>query len=170
MRFPFPLLSQARDERDPIALVLESLCLAYVDVARVDNLDPLIPYVELLELGLSPGVGIRDYPKPNKALTDWIMSGRPSPDALESMTVTRAADDTESNARQSRQAEIVRALGGTCREWKEAYDRYRECWGRDSLHLSRAPLWTGLWPLISEELENLRNAVANYGTDPSALK
>ena len=171
--FPDPTLSQPRDPRDPIAVVLESLCLSYVEAARIGGLEPLRPYDRLLELGCSgrPDDGIKDYESLNRCLSDWIESGTRRAEALELLhaDLRKAPTPDSTDARQHRREALAKSLDSASRAWSDAYKQYEQIWAKDPGRFSKAPLWTGLWPLIGEELDRIREAVSRHDAHDEPL-
>lgn len=161
VRFPNPALSPI-SRRDRLGPVLEALGLAYVEVAKLQSLEPLEAYVQLRDLGTSADGGIRRYDGLNRRLAQWIETGRPDPHALGDMNPRRLSDAATTEDR-------VAALAGAINEldsgYGEEYDDLAKQWDKASGKLSTAPLWTGLWPLIGEELQELRRAVKSHKPD-----
>ncbi|WP_428118888.1 tubulin-like doman-containing protein [Candidatus Poriferisodalis sp.] len=147
--FPSNFLSVARasGEQDSLALVLESLALAYVDVCRTGTLDPLLPYVALRELGTAvPNGALHSYESLAPALADWASTGRSVFVLDGDMPLLEHVDspyDTDSEVGR------LRRIADICRRTLESYgSRHSEHLQRceASPHaLSSAPHWVGLW-------------------------
>ena len=60
---------------------------------------------------------------------------------------------------------LVDALDELNKGYKADYEKIEDDWDKCPKNLSRAPLWTGLWPLIGEELQRLREAVEAHTPD-----
>jgi hypothetical protein len=74
--FPEPLLAAGiTAQHDYLPLVLESLPLAFVDVALEARLTPMLPYRRLRDIGTSGEGGFEAYQKPNRELRNWIENG-----------------------------------------------------------------------------------------------
>ncbi len=160
-RFPNPTLSKIR-RADRLGPVLEALGLAYVEVAERQSLEPLQAYVALRDLGTSADGGILRYDTLNGRLARWIETGGPDPDALAEMNpphLSQAATFAD------RRTVLVAALDEVASDYRDDYETLSEAWDRNHGRLSTAPLWTGLWPLIGEELQRLRRAVEAHAPD-----
>ena len=171
----------ARDGRDPVAFahpslspmnardrlgpVLESLGLAYVEVAERGNLEPLEAYGRLLDLGKSGDGGILYYENLNRRLARWIESGRPDPFAVTDISPQLLANLPERATWKDRAEAIGGVLDETRSDYEKDHDDLKQDWDRNPGRLSRAPLWTGLWPLIGDELSRLRTAVETHTLD-----
>ncbi len=162
--FPNPPLTPTH-RQDRLGPVLEALGLAYVEVAERGNLAPLEAYVRLLDLGKSGDGGILHYDSLNARLAQWIESGRPDPFALTDMSPSPLADLSTSDTWQERAAAVAGVLDDVCSGYETEYASLERDWDRNPGKLSRAPLWTGLWPLLGEELRRLRRVVDSYAPD-----
>ncbi len=159
--FPNPSLSPIR-RADRLGPVLEALGLAYVEVAERQGLEPLQPYVALRNLGTSADGAILRYDTLNPRLARWIETGGPDPDALTDMNPPHLAQATSFDDRRSA---LIAALDGVASGYGDDYEALSDAWYRNYGRLSTAPLWTGLWPLIGEELQRLREAVKSHTPD-----
>jgi hypothetical protein len=75
--FPDPLLADGiKAPHDYLPLVLESLPLAFVEVAVDAKLAPMTPYQRLRAIGTSGGGGLETYDSLNAELAAWITEGR----------------------------------------------------------------------------------------------
>lgn len=169
--FPFPSLSKANDVRDPMAVVLESLSLAYVEAARVGGLESLRAYDRLLELGCSgaPSGGVKDYERLNRYLSDWVKSGTQRREALEPLHAHLKKAPTEGDGEVLRREALVKVFAAARRDWQDAFRKCEQRWTTYPDYHSKAPLWTGLWPLIGEELDRLRDAAGGHVADDGGL-
>ena len=159
--FPNPSLSPIRGN-DRLGPVLEALGLAYVEVAERGSLEPLAAYVQLLDLGRSGDRGILHYDSLNPRLAQWIESGRPDRFILTGMSPAWLADLAEPATWQDRAEAVARVLEDTWNGYDKEYAGLKQDWDMNHGKLSRAPLWTGLWPLIGQELQRLRGVVEVY--------
>ena len=164
VNFPNPSLTPATLS-DRLGPVLEALGLAYVEVAERGNLEPLEAYVRLLELGKSGDGGILYYEYLNGRLAAWIESGRPDPHALTSMRPASLSELSGTATWQERAKAVATVLRGVESRYRADYDTLQRNWDKNFGKLSRAPLWTGLWPLLSEELLRLVTAVEQHVPD-----
>lgn len=162
--FPNPLLSPSGG-RDRLGPILESLGLAYVEVAERGSLEPLEAYVRLLHLGTSGAGGILHYESLNPQLAGWIESGRQDPSSFTGNVPAALAGLATAATWQER----AEAVGGVLDEVRSGYESeysgLQQDWDMAPGKLSKAPLWTGLWPLIGEEIDRLRRAVERHVPD-----
>ena len=159
--FPNPALSPIRGD-DRLGPVLEALGLAYVEVAERQSLEPLEAYVMLRDLGTSADGGILHYDTLNRRLARWIETGRPDPDALGDMNPAHLSAATNF---EDRRTALVGALDEVDSGYRDEYKNLSDAWDRNHGRLSTAPLWTGLWPLIGEELQRLRRVIEVHTPD-----
>lgn len=76
LTFPTPLLAAGITAmHDFLPLALESMPLAFVDIAVEAKITPILPYKRLREIGTSGAGGLESYESPNKELDRWIESG-----------------------------------------------------------------------------------------------
>ncbi len=162
--FPNPPLSPTH-RQDRLGPVLEALGLAYVEVAERGSPEPLEAYVRLLELGKSGDGGILHYDSLNRRLARWIESGRPDPDALTGMAPDSLADLSTTASWRDRATAVAGVLDEVNSDYETDYAGLERDWEKNPGRLSRAPLWTGLWPLIGEELQRLRRVVQGHTPD-----
>ncbi len=162
--FPNPSLSPTHPQ-DRLGPVLEALGLAYVEVAERGSLEPLEAYVRLLDLGKSGGGGILHYDSLNARLVSWIESGRPDGNALTGMTPAALGDLPDTATWRDRAEAVAEVLVEVRSDYETDYAELERNWDINHGRLSRAPLWTGLWPLIGDELGRLREAVKNHAPD-----
>lgn len=167
--FPHPSLptpaTPPGQSADRLGPVLEALALAYLSVSERGDLEPLEPYVQLLELGMSGDSGILYYDRLNVRLASWLESGAPDPHALTDMSPPSVAGLSEDASWRERVTALTGALDKVDRDYKTDYENLKDDWDRYPSKLSRVPLWTGLWPLIGEELQRLRRAVESHTPD-----
>ena len=139
-------MPRARGDQDALALVLESLALAYVDVSRNGTLGPLLPYIELRELGRSkPEGGLLGYESLAPVLDRWVADGLIDAEAGDAAVLnSESISDGGSTP-----AERLSRLAAVCRDVISGYERlYSESqaqWRSQPALLSTAPHWTGLW-------------------------
>ncbi len=165
--FPNPLLSPIKNIKrgDRLGPVLESLGLAYVETAASGTLEPLEAYVSLLELGKSGDGGVLYYESVNERLAEWIESGRPVEDALTGMKPERLGNLPDTATWEQRTKAIVDVLDEQYERYGTDYAELEENWSKNPGMLSRAPLWTGLWPLLGEELQRLSERVLRHSPE-----
>lgn len=154
---PFPphFLSTPRapGEVDMLALVLEALALAYVEVCRTGTLDSLVAYQVLRDLGRSgPGHALYSYSWLNPALEEWIERGSTPAEALATpllsveptaaVTAQQSHDLTEPRGRAASVADFCNQTRAT---YQHLFDENgRECEAEPAT-MSRSPHWIGLW-------------------------
>lgn len=137
---------RASGDRDALALVLESLALAYVEVSRKGTLQPLLPYIELRELGRSkPEGGLLGYESLASALSRWVTDGQIDAEAGDSAVLHKATPPEGA----STPAQRLSLLAAVCRDvianYEESYSEAQAQWRAQPALLSTAPHWTGLW-------------------------
>ena len=153
---PFPpyLLStpRAQGEVDMLAVVLEGLALAYVEVCRSGTLDSLVAYTALRELGRSsPGNALYSYGWLHPALEEWIdrasaPAGVLATPLLEVGSASASAQEphgvTEPQGRAALLADICDQTRAT---YQQLFDENRRECEADPAKMSRSPHWVGLW-------------------------
>ncbi|WP_420626188.1 tubulin-like doman-containing protein [Candidatus Poriferisodalis sp.] len=147
--FPPNFLSvgRASGEQDSLALVLEALALAYVDVCRTGTLDPLLPYIELRELGTAvPNGALHSYESLGPALADWAGSRHSAFVLDDGIPLLESAESPhEADSEVGR----LRRIADICRRTLQSYgarysEHLRRCEASPDV-LSSAPQWIGLW-------------------------
>lgn len=137
---------RASRDQDSLALVLESLALAYVEVSRNGTLQPLLPYIELRELGRSkPEGGLLGYESLSPVLDRWVTDGLIDAEAGDAaVLISERISDGDSTP-----AERLSRLAAVCREvisgYEQLYSESQAQWRSQPALLSTAPHWTGLW-------------------------
>lgn len=165
-KFPYPFLSADSDPQDRLALVMEALGLAYVEVSRLSHLEPLAAYIELRELGRTgPDSGLYEYRLLNRALLDWVQTGSfaeqitdPFPQLAKASNET--GDDADGAAH--RIDELIKALDQAMKSYEELYQDHTADWSFAPSSLSGPPHWTGLAPLINQGLFSMAEAARSY--------
>ena len=155
VHFPKRFLSAPRSKQDTLALLLESLPLAYVEVSRAERLSPLQPYIELRELGRSwPGSGLYSYESLSPALSEWVDTG----EFLHSIArpFLQKEEFPEPDPRIARLTYLVELLRDQVDGYQDLYHKYTQRFRESRTMISNAPLWIGLWdPLMMQALKNL---------------
>ncbi|WP_419918447.1 tubulin-like doman-containing protein [Candidatus Poriferisocius sp.] len=164
--FPNPLLSPIK-RGDRLGPLLESLSLAYVETAASATLEPLESYVSLLELGRSGDGGVLHYDNVNRRLAEWIETGQPDKGAITTMKPARLANMPETATWGERAEALAGVLDGESKRYENEYANYQRDWGFNPGLLSRVPLWTGLWPLLGEELQKLSDKIVEHSPEES---
>ena len=156
--FPYPALSDTVDQRDQLAVVLESLSLAYVLVGREQGFGPLEAYQRLRDLGMDlegATVNPQAYEvrssKLGKDLEDWISTGE-APSQVTTPLV-KGVDATE------RMDSLIEVLQTARSSYSEEYEELRNDWGKNTYKLGDRPWWPGLASHILTALEDLETAV-----------
>ncbi len=139
---------RAVGDRDALPLVLEALALAYVDVSRVGTLGPLVPYVELRELGRSkPHGGLLGYESLAPPLDRWAKDGRLDAEAADDAVLN--SDAAREVVSASTTAERLPGLASLCRDviasYEKSFAELQAQWRAQPALLSTAPHWSGLW-------------------------
>lgn len=175
--FPRSFLSDARanGEQDAVALALEALALAYVEVCRTGTLDSLIPYVELRELGRSvAGGALYTYGELTTALSDWVHSGNVI-DVIDGAGALVARHDSghDTSTVEGRLEHIIAICRSTLDYYADDFSRHLRSFEVDQHKLSRAPHWTGLWerhmaPALNDIIEAAAAQLAAHTSGASA--
>ena len=162
--FPYPFLTPNHENVERLAQVMEVLGLAYVKVGFKSSLEPLNAYIALRELGRSDsGLDMATYSRLNPALRRWIREGDvhnrivdldPNLEIFRSKLTLNAG---HSEAYQ-RAASLSRLLQEVLSSYSSRYDRERSKWSNAPATISDAPLWTGLWPQMSQALAQMSQA------------
>ena len=155
-QFPHPLLSPIDDRDDTLACLMEALGLAYVEAGSLGVLEPLDAYKELRDLGRAGNYSndLYEYEGPNAALQNWI-DGQPLRQIAETH---RRLEESAPEASFERARLLCEVFDEASNYFESRYDDEAEQWSRDAKHLTRAPLWIGLWPHMSEALNQLSDA------------
>ena len=130
-----------------MALVLEALALAYVEICRTGTLDSLGPYIELRDLGRSVSDGaLYSYGELAPVLRDWVQSG--SPDSVvdaDGPLVARYNSGHDTSTAAGRLEHLIAICRTTLDYYEDDFGRHLRSFEVDQHKLSRAPHWTGLW-------------------------
>ena len=158
--FPYPALSNTADPRDQLAVVLESLALAYVQVSQERGLRPLEAYRRLRDLGAdaqglnTEGGNLYSYElignKLGGDLEKWISSG----EAPGQITNPHAEGANESERLDS----FIKVLQAARTTYGAEYEDLRSNWSRDSYTLGGRPWWPGFALHLLKALEDLETA------------
>ena len=137
------------DVTDSLPLVLEALALAYVDVSKSESLAPLLPYIELRQLGRSqPEGSLLNYGVLAPAFEGWVSGGQLDP-AFNEASALLAQPSANGGTASASEAERLNHLERLCRKsidlYENMYEEARSNWDRAPAYLSTAPQWTGLW-------------------------
>lgn len=156
--FPSPLLTQPATTQDRLPVILESLGLAYAEMAQTHSLAPLAPYIALRNLGCSPNVvnyrqQITEYRALNDTLLHWVTTGEVKGAISEGVAIRRAAGSDDIEGRRTAALDAV----------KSAHERYQELLadfensvGADPSRLSAMnELWPGMYDTIERALVQL---------------
>ena len=168
--FPFPYLSPGSIPLDHLPLILEALGLAYVTVSQQTSLAPLGAYCALRDLGRSgPTAGLVEYESLHSALEDWIANGSVEGGITGTFLEPNPGDDPVDQP-----ARRVAAIREKIKTIKEDYltdiEKERSRWRKSPSSLSGPPQWTGLWRVMTTELEKLDQAIEDYGRTASGKR
>jgi hypothetical protein len=155
---PEVFLSNSSAWGDAPAVALESLGLAYVEVGRKNNLEPLAGYINLLELGRSgnaaPDGLLSDYTTLADYASNWIETGKLELSsgftefaAMEIGEYLPDPDDRRRALRESLEADLVK--------YQEGYAAYMAQVKANANVLSSAPYWPSMFWLIETSLTQL---------------
>jgi hypothetical protein len=160
VKFPEQFLSSSNVIKDQLPMVLEALPLAYAAVGTAGNLDSLLPYIALRDLGMEkPGAlqGVYNYSLCNPVLAQWIETGE-IPNSQQIPGFKGVRPEIVGSNRSERVANLAAFLNKQIEEYEKMYDEYlHEVSGNPSL-LSRAPFWPELKEDIVVSLSEIRNA------------
>jgi SOS response regulatory protein OraA/RecX len=110
--FPNPLLADGiKASHDYLPLALESLPLAFVEVAVDAKIGPMAPYGRLRGVGTSGGGGLETYDSLNSELAAWISEGQLPSGAPEPPPAHAGKADDEWTARKEALLARVITLG-----------------------------------------------------------
>ncbi len=152
--FPRPLLADGiKANHDYLPLALESLPLAFVEIAVDAKLAPITPYHRLRAFGTSGGGGLETYDSLNAELATWIAEGRLPSGAPDPQPVH--AGPVEGDWIERKEALVARALtlGRQYHGLFEAEER------RDAPKVARA---MELRPDISAALNDLAHVLREF--------
>jgi hypothetical protein len=165
--FPQPLLREDPQRRDLLPAILESLGLAYAEVAQHNSLDSLDAYLELRDLGLQPGLTTHQaahiYGQVNAELEWWVRTGDPgrglAPPVVNSFMDRDFAKATSAERRDA----AVEVLTSVRDDYRRELDRYRaRCADDPSTLGAEQAMWPGMSSLIDRALNDLRTALLNF--------
>lgn len=165
--FPRTLLRDHSIEYDRLAVVLESLGLAYAEVFNRKRLDALGAYIELRDLGVQPGMAnmqkAGQYEQLNSELVKWIETGDFGHTIVEPVMVATSDSDLSVAAPEERRDHALQVLDQVRRSYSDALDSYRERATTEPRHLGPSyPLWPGLWSVIDKSLADLHRGIDSY--------
>ena len=175
--FPPHFLSDSRlnGEQDAVALVLEALALAYVEICLTGKLDSLAPYIELRDLGRSvSGGALYSYGDLAPVLRDWVQSG--SPDNVvdaDGALVDRYDSGHDTSTAAGRLEHLIAICRTTLDYYEDDFGRHLRSFEVDQHKLSTAPHWTGLWerhmsPALNDIIEAAEAQLAAHSSGSSA--
>lgn len=149
-------LSTSNKWGDEPAVILESLGLAYVEVAAQNSLEPLKGYVNLLELGKEGnGLGLQlgSYDEIGDYVMSWIrtgavsLSGRFKPQRDPIINGDRSAQTAE-----NRHDLLVKALTDMKSQYASDLATYKDSIQDSPNALGATPLWPSMYSLIDAAL------------------
>jgi hypothetical protein len=160
VKFPEQFLSSSNVLKDQLPMVLEALPLAYAAVGTAGNLDSLLPYIALRDLGMEkPGElqGVYNYSSCNPVLAQWIETGE-IPNSQQIPGFKGVRPEIEGSNRAERVANLSDFLGKQIEEYEKQYVDYLHEVSGNSALLSRAPFWPELKEDIVRSLSDIRDA------------
>jgi hypothetical protein len=158
--FPYPALSSSANHRDQLAIVLESLALAYVQVNQFESLAPLDAYLRLRDLGVDHDVasnlytydvGTDQVPKLGRDLEEWVRNG-----VAPGQVTTRLAQGSDERERLTSVLDVF-VSGQTA--YRDELAELEASWSKNPASLGKKPYWPGLHLPISDALRSLAVAV-----------
>ncbi len=152
--FPDPLLADGiKANHEYLPLALESLPLAFVEVAVDAKIAPMAPYQRLRAIGTSAGGGLETYETLNPELAAWIRDGDiPSGGPMPNASHAGNPSDEWTARKESLHTRVV-ALAEQYRGLFDAEERRNE---------SRASRATEMQTDITAALGDLAHAVRDY--------
>ena len=156
---PAVTLSTSSAWGDQPALVLESLGIAYVEVGIRNNLEPLLGYVHLLELGKEGdglSMALSSYSTCADYVANWIRTGEVrSRDDFSPARPPRVKLATVQPTSADRLDALINHFEERRTKYKNEFSKY-ETRSRESADwLGRAPLWPSLYDPIKAALTQL---------------
>jgi hypothetical protein len=161
VKFPDPLISSFSTARDALPVVLESMGLAYAEVARTHSLEPLGAYLALRDLGIQQGLpdyrAAHLYNSLGETLSTWIRSGDGGVTVAQGMAERNIGADASSADR--RQA-VLKVLDENRLGYSKEIKEYEKAAERDSNQLGPIHgIWPGMSHLLIRALIELHTAV-----------
>ncbi len=156
--FPHPTLTSTGSARDQLAVVMESLALAYVNVNLYQSVEPLLPYTRLRDLGRDafPESTLYTYdvdpfdPKMGTEVEHWIMHGEVKGQLSKSLV--------DGMTPAERITSMIDVLGKARSQYAPELEELRERWSKDPGSLGSQPYWPGMDSHILEALGALQRA------------
>ena len=167
VKFPEELLSTSNIKKDQLPLVLESLPLAYAAVGTAGNLDSLLPYIALRDLGMEKAgelQGVYSYAMCNPVLAEWIKTGE-IPDSGQIPGYKGVRGEIVGSDQDERVANLTGFLSKQRDEYLKMYDDYIHEVSKNPSLLSRPPYWPELKDDIVSSLVELERAVSSMKGD-----
>lgn len=156
--FPYPALSNTADLRDQLAVVLESLAIAYVLVSQAGDLRSLEAYARLRDLGADANGSTGELysfelrgDRLGNDLEAWISSGE-APGRI----ATPLAEGDNPIGRVDSLIEVLQAARVS---YGDEYEKLRGDWARNTYALGDRPWWPGLASHLLNALEDLETAM-----------
>jgi hypothetical protein len=147
-------LSVSGDRDDAVALVLESLSIAYMECSVNGNLEPLRPYIRLRDLGRNTAGSFYDYPSLGTEFEEFLSSGNSQFKIVDPLIVGSTI--------QERAESAERLLRDHQSKLSDKLAKITEERRLSPAKLSNPPLFTGLMVPISKALDDLVKAVVDF--------
>jgi hypothetical protein len=166
--FPHPTLTEARDRRDQLPVVLESLTLAYAEVGTAQSLAPLMPYQALRDFGSSMASATSElysYKSLNPVLRQWLRTGE-VPNAALIQNYTGARKEICASSEEERRSNLEKFLTTQIHDYNSKYESHLHAVRSDRSLLGRAPFWPDLKDEIVRALEEIK-VIASIVADDS---
>jgi hypothetical protein len=161
VNFPTEFLSSAAGGvKDQVALVLEAMSLAMVEVGRVSSVRPLEAYRALRDYGMADprSNDILDYPTLNPLLKEWLATGQVAGSAAipQGVTVHPRLVGADEDARREALRQLLDAVA---KDYSDSYAKYLEDVRENRRRLGMTPYWPGIHDEIQVAVTGLRRAV-----------
>ena len=159
--FPSEFLSSAAGGvKDQVALVLEAMSLAMVEVGRVSSVRPLEPYRALRDYGMADprSNDILDYPTLNPLLQEWIATGN-VPGSIAVPEGVKVHPRLVGFDEHSRRDALRQLLDAVAKDYADSFAKYLEDVRENRRRLGMTPYWPGIHDEIQVAISGLRRAV-----------
>jgi hypothetical protein len=152
-QFPTPFLSSSGDMDDHLALVLESLAIAYVECSVVGSLSPLRAYQQLRDLGKNGDGSMYEYNSTGAVFSEFLKTGL-SPDCISGVKIKVTGNSFLERAEKAEQ--LLTEHQGKLNEKTDVITEKRRL---GPTNLSTPPHFTGLMTPIKKALDDLLSGV-----------
>lgn len=172
--FPSVLLTDPRNSPDLLAVHLESLALAYLEVSQLGDLGPLQPYIQLRMLGTSFDMGqqtsLYEYPQFGSMIEQWVKTGEiPRGMVIAEPLIGSLGDDGNPMTEDGRLDKLEELLTKTENRYRTDYQELQHQWSKNKSKLGDKPSWPGIYDQTVEALDQLLGAVRHHRDNRSSF-